>query len=240
MVAPGGLYDGLVRARQDGLIAHICCSVHLDSTELKSIITDGRAETILLGYNALNHAARLEGLRACHKAGLGTLAMNPLGGGLIPRSEAQFGFLKNSPEESIVHAALRFVIGHREITAALPGPSTIAELEECVAATDLAYTVSEETFAHLEKHLKSEDNLFCTSCGYCDKCPVGVPIVKLLDTYNQFLLGEDPKNMPAKLDALWDLGPADAAKCTRCGLCEPLCTQKLPIVERLGEIASWD
>jgi len=239
MVVPGGLYEGLLRAQQDGLIGHICSSVHMDSADMKPIIDDGRSEAILLGYNALNFAFRRKGLTDCHRAGLGTVAMNPLGGGIIPRSGEQFAFLKNSPEESIVHAALRFLIGHKEITAALPGPSTIAELEECVAAADLAHTISEETFAHLAKHLKSELNTLCTSCAYCDKCPIDLPIVKFLDMYNQYLLGEDPKNMPGKLEATWGITPADAAKCTQCGICEPLCTQKLPIMERLKEIASW-
>jgi len=240
MIAPGGIYDGLLRAQQDGLIEHICCSVHVASTEIKDIANDGRAEVITLGYNALNFAFRRAGLQACHDAGLGVVAMNPLSGGVIPRLSEQFDFLRSSPDESVVQAALRFVIGQEEISAALPGISSIAELEECVAAADHLYPVTEETFAHLSKHLNSELNTLCTSCAYCDECPVDVPIPKLLDAYNYYLLGiKDGKALPGHLKGIWGLKPADAEACIKCGLCEVLCTQRLPIIERLQQIATW-
>ena len=239
MVAPGGIYDGLLRAQQGGLIEHICCSVHVDSADLADIVRDGRAEVITLGYNALNFAFRRDGLTACRDADVGIVVMNPLSGGLIPRLQNQFHFLKNSPDESIVHAALRFVIGSEGVTAALPGPADIAELEECVAAADRMETVTEEVYARIGAHLKRELNTLCTSCGYCEHCPAKLPIVKFLDIYNQYLLGDPPVKASTTLYNCWDLTPADAAKCTACGLCEPLCTQRLPIIERLKEIAVW-
>ncbi|MCL2568991.1 MAG: aldo/keto reductase [Oscillospiraceae bacterium] len=239
LTTPGGVYDGLVRAQQDGLIGHICTSVHVDSADIGDIVADGKAEAILLGYNALNSAYRGEGLRACQKAGLGVVVMNPLGGGLIPRQAEKFDFLKNTPDETIVQAALRFVIGHEAVTAALPGPGSIQELEECVSAVENAYTVTEETRSRVASHLKQELNALCTSCAYCEPCPSGVPIVKLLDAYNQYLLGRNVKELPNALEEFWGISAEDAAQCTACGLCEPLCTQKLPIIERLREIAAW-
>jgi len=252
MTAPGSIYDGLLRAKQDGLIGHICASIHTDSADLKEIADDGKAEVILLGYNALNFTHRLDGIQACHDAGVGTIIMNPLSGGLIPQLGDQFGFLKRDPKESIAHAALRFVIGTPGVSAALPGIADIPMLEDCVAALDGGVpTLTEEDFTQIGSHLKSEFNTLCTSCSYCDRCPAEVPIVPLLGSYNQYLLGGTPKDVftiyligrtpedefTGELD--WTKPAKDAAKCTACGLCEPLCTQKLPIVERLREIASW-
>ncbi|MCL2588404.1 MAG: aldo/keto reductase [Oscillospiraceae bacterium] len=239
MIRPGGIYDGLVRAQQDGLIEHICCSTHLDGGDLKVVVDDGKADVILLGYNALNFAFRREGVKACHDAGLGVIVMNPLSGGLIPQVGEQFGFLKSNPAESVVQAALRFVIGQPEISAALPGPSSIAELEECVSAAERVDTVSEETLARLGAELKSELNTLCTSCAYCDKCPVGVPIVKLLEPYNYYLLGTPKEKVVSNIENIWGHTTADARKCIKCGLCEGLCTQRLPIMERLDVIGSW-
>ena len=42
---------------------------------------------------------------------------------------------------------------------------------------------------------------------------------------------------------LWGLTKNQGAKaneCTECGQCEEACTQHLPIIERLKEIASWE
>ena len=239
MIVPGGLYEGLLRAKQDGLIEHILCSAHVDGADFTEIVQDGKAEAILVGYNALNSAYRQETLTACRDAGLGVFVMNPLGGGIIPRAGEQFAFLKNSPEESIVQAALRFVIGQEAVTAALPGPASIAELEECVSAAGHVPPVTEETFARIATHLTSDHNNLCTSCNYCDECPVGLPILQFLDTYNLYQMGETLERSAFLLKGHWSLTPADAAKCTQCGVCETLCTQKLPIMERLKEIAAW-
>ena len=240
MIAPGGIYEGLLRAQQDGLIAHICTSAHVDGATMKEIVDDGKSESILLGYNALNFAYRRDGIKACQDANLGVIVMNPLGGGLIPDLGDQFGFLKQDPADSIVHAALRFVVGTPGVSAALPGIADIPMLEDCVAALDRGISMrTEEDFTRLGVNLKSELNTLCTSCTYCDHCPMDVPIVALVESYNQHLLGRPTQAVLDKIRNDWGKDPKDAAKCTACGLCEPLCTQKLPIIERLREIAEW-
>ena len=238
MIAPGGIYEGILRAKQDGLIEHICCSVHLEGEGVKQIVADGLVEAVILGYNALNFAFRRAGVKACHDAGLGVITMNPLGGGLIPRTGDAFSFLKQTPDESVVHAALRFLLGQKEVSCVLPGPSSIAELEECLAAADRAYTFDESFLKAHAEQLKTELNSLCTSCGYCDECPVGIPIVKFLSTYNYYLLDGDLADLSPLIRANWEIAPSVAAKCTRCGLCESLCTQKLPIIQRLAEIGA--
>jgi len=238
MIAPGGLYEGLLRAKEDGLIEHICCSVHADGAGIKQIIKDGLIESVILGYNALNFAFRREGVIACHEADIGVMAMNPLGGGMIPQYGDAFSFLKETPDETIVQAALRFLLGQKEITCTLPGPADIAELEACVSAADREREMGEAVFETVAAHLKENLNTLCTSCGYCEPCPMGVPIVKMLSTYNKSLLTGNLSDISTSLAGKWCLSPADAAKCTACGLCETRCTQKLPIIERLDEIAA--
>ena len=237
MIKPGGVYEGLLRAQSDGLITHICTSTHVDGDSLATIAQDGKSDVILLGYNALNFAYRRGGLLACHEAGVGTVVMNPLGGGIIPRYADKFSFLKQSPDESIAQSALRFLIGQKEITAALPGPASIAELEDCVAAADHVTEVTEQTVAELAKHLSGEMDTLCTSCGYCDHCPADIPIVELMTTYNTYMLEDNIDLLKNLVGDWWNLTPDVAGKCTACGVCEKLCTQHLPIIERLGVIA---
>jgi len=98
--------------------------------------------------------------------------------------------------------------------------------------------MGEAVFETVAAHLKENLNTLCTSCGYCEPCPMGVPIVKMLSTYNKSLLTGNLSDISTSLAGKWCLSPADAAKCTACGLCETRCTQKLPIIERLDEIAA--
>lgn len=237
MTKPGGIYDGIRKAKEEGLIEHICCSTHIDGKGLAEIVSDGLVESVTLGYNALNFAYRREGVKSCHDAGLGVVIMNPLGGGMIPRHAEKFSFLKKDPEESIVKAAIRFLIGQKEISAALPGPSSIAELEECVAAADKEYAVTEEMLAALSGQLKNEMNTLCTGCAYCDECPENIPIPKLMDSYNEYLLEGDYGKIGDRLKNHWGITAESASACIQCGKCEDLCTQKLPIMARLSEFS---
>jgi len=136
MIRPGGIYDGILRAKNEGLIEHICCSSHMDGLNIVDVIQDGKVEAVTLNYNALNFAFRRAAAVACHEANIGVVVMNPLGGGSIPKHADKFDFLRQDEQETIVQAALRFLIGQKEISAALPGPSNIKELEECVSAAD--------------------------------------------------------------------------------------------------------
>ncbi|MDR0293886.1 MAG: aldo/keto reductase [Oscillospiraceae bacterium] len=236
MTRKGGNYDGILKAKEEGLIEHICCTAHADGETIRTIVGDGKVEVVTLGYNALNFAYRREGVKACREKGLGVVVMNPLGGGVIPRYADKFSFIKTRPDESVATAALRFLLGHEEISVTLPGISGVRELEECVAAADNVTPVTEERLAEMSKLLGAELNTLCTGCRYCDECPSGVPIPQLMEAYNSYLLSGEKKAIKERLGMHWSLSPKDAAACTACGQCEPLCTQKLPIIKRLGEI----
>jgi len=79
---------------------------------------------------------------------------------------------------------------------------------------------------------------FCTRCQYCLPCPKGVAIPQYMDTYNQKLMTGKDDTMKLRLAWHWCIPAADAGKCIACGVCEKRCTQRLPIVERLKEIAT--
>lgn len=234
----GGIYEGVQKAKEEGLIRHICASTHASGPDIETIAKEGFVDGITLGYNAINFAYRRQGVKAAHNAGLGVVVMNPLGGGVIPRHETLFSFLKRTPEESIAKAALAFLIGQEEITVALPGISSIAELEENVAAADMAHTVTDLELEELGGRLREELDALCTGCAYCDDCPAGLPVPRLMDAYNEYILsGRDVQPVKDRLSIHWGISGAKAKECAECGQCEAACTQKLPIIERLREIA---
>jgi predicted aldo/keto reductase-like oxidoreductase len=236
---PGGVYEGIVKARDEGLIEHICCSTHIDGKGLAEIVADNRTESVTLGYNALNFAYRREGVEACYKSGKGVVVMNPLGGGIIPRHADLFSFIKSTPEQSVVDAALRFLIGQEEISVALVGASSVAELEEAAKAAENVKPVTAETIATMKAALSEKLNSLCTGCAYCDECPVEIPIPKLMDSFNEASLGNgEMQPVFDRLQGHWGIDGESAKKCVECGQCEGLCTQHLPIIERLKLIAA--
>jgi predicted aldo/keto reductase-like oxidoreductase len=234
-----GLYSAALEAQEEGLIDHICFSTHLGGEEIAKVAFDGYYEGVTLGYNAINFAYRQKGIDACHAAGLGIVTMNPLGGGLIPSYEEYFSFLKRG-NDSLPVSALKFIVGQNRATVALPGFASIEEVEENVLASQNLPTPAEVSLEAMSKNLFSELNTLCTTCAYCDSCPEGIPIPQLLDSYNLFILTNgDGDAVLRRLRNHWGVSAEEATKCTACGQCELLCTQKLPIIERLEEIASF-
>ena len=239
VMTAGGPYEGALRAKDRGLIRHICFSAHCSGDEIETIINDGAYVGVTLGYNALNFRYREKGLHAAYAQGLGVVTMNSLAGGMIPRNPDYFSYLCTEPGQSVVDAALRFNIAHKEIAVALSGMSTEDEVIENVKCFDRPLNVSERR--HIE-HLKRKDisllNRLCTGCNYCAGCPAGLEVHKLMMSYNQYLLsGNSLNELLESLKKDWEM-PLSEKQCLECGTCEEKCTQHLPIMERIAHINS--
>jgi uncharacterized protein len=106
--------------------------------------------------------------------------------------------------------------------------------DACKAIEDLKERPAKEIYQEYENKGIVLNNL-CTGCGYCKDCPQDIDIPKYMDAYNMQLLGNSISN---RLDNHWHLNADSAAECIKCGKCETLCTQHLPIIERLEEVVT--
>lgn len=232
------LYPFFEEAKREGLIRNIVFSAHLQGADIEQVVETDRFKGMLLGYNALNYRFRQSGIEAAHEKGMGVVVMNPLGGGLIPQNPDTFAYLAEGTDLTVAQAALRFVASHKEITVALAGCTTKAHVDDAVRAVeDLHELPAKEVIAQLEGKGVGLNDL-CTSCGYCNHCPQGIQIPKFMDSYNQMMLTNDPERITERLSGHWGVSKEQAGACIACGKCEKLCTQHLPIIERLREIAS--
>jgi len=238
VMAPGGPYEGALKLKEEGLIDHICISTHASGSEIRQIVEEGSYEGILLGYNATNFAFRQEGLEAAYQHKMGVVTMNPLGGGLIPRNPSFYSYLMEGTSDTIAQAALRFNISHKEITVALSGMSSKEEIDENIAAAQTYTELTSEKFEELKIHLNASLDKLCTGCGYCDSCPAGIPIPKMMDSYNMKIFTSNAAEITSRLKNHWTVKKKIAGQCTKCGKCERLCTQHLPIMERMQEISA--
>ena len=233
------LYPFFEEAKREGLIRNIVFSAHLQGADVEQVVATDKFKGMLLGYNALNYRFRQSGIEAAHEKGMGVVVMNPLGGGLIPQNPETFRYLAEGTDLNVAQAALRFVASHKEITVTLAGCTTKAHVDDAVKAVEgLVERPAKEIIAQLESKGVGFNDL-CTSCGYCNHCPKGIQIPKYMDAYNQSMLrGGATEWITERLDGHWGIKKEDAGACIACGKCETLCTQHLPIIERLREIAA--
>jgi hypothetical protein len=233
-----GVLKEFEKLKDEGLIKHICISTHLPGTEIEKVLADYPFEGMLLGYSAMNFAYRDKGLDAAAKFNRGVVVMNPLGGGLIPRHPELFDFVKTQNDETAVQAALRFLINDERINIALVGFSSEQHLKEAISAVDGFKPIPPETIAKIREGVKESFDNICTGCQYCDKCPEGIPVPKMMDAYNRLMLSDKSIDAVNQLRWHWGINLEDnyLDKCTKCGICEGACTQRLPIRERLEEL----
>jgi hypothetical protein len=223
-----GQYEGLMKCKEEGLIGNIVISTHLPGAEIKQIIEKREFEGVLMGINILNFPYRWEGIQAACDAGLGVVAMNPLGGGLIPQHEKQLAFLAGPNEtrhghpahdstarpvpsgvegmavphrETPTEAALRFCINAPQITVTLVGFTTRAHIDMACRIADEARPLGDADLERIRNRVSENMNALCTGCGYCLKsCPRNIPVPNYMQVYNDKLFqGLDDKAMLEKM-----------------------------------------
>jgi uncharacterized protein len=111
VTAKGGLLEGILKAKEEGLVRHIGFTTH-DTPEnvIGYLERIDWAETILVTYNLLNRQYAPV-LRAAKERGLGTMVMNPMGGGKL----AKHSRVLDIP--SIIFAAAFEVSKHKKMRA---------------------------------------------------------------------------------------------------------------------------
>lgn len=239
-VKKGGVYDGILKAKNEGLIEHICASIHSNDEDVIKIVDDGRVDVVMLGYNAFNFAYRRNGVKACADAGIGVVTMNPLGGGMIPRHPELFGFLSENNDKNFIDSAIRFLLGQKEINVALIGMFTKQHIDDAVRATEgIIHEISDMELNKMSALQSEKLNTLCTLCSYCKNCPVNIPIPQFMDCYNELIVTGEERFVKRRLKEHWNITCDLARKCIECKKCEKICTQHLPIIERLKYMVSF-
>jgi predicted aldo/keto reductase-like oxidoreductase len=234
IIAPNGPYEGALKAKEEGLIEHICFSAHCNGNEAAEILDSGLFEGVTLGVNVLNYRHRLKGLRKAWDLGLGVAVMNPLAGGLLPQNPEYFKFLSQGGM-SVVDSAIQFLVNFKEISTILIGIGCERDLNEALAALDKQ--PGEKFFKKIEAEFPGTVDSLCTTCNYCYGCPINLPVCRLMGTYNEYLLSNRSiAHFHERMRDWWGIYPFELFPCKGCGLCEEKCTQHLPIIERIQKI----
>ena len=219
IMGPDGALEGAIRAQEEGLVRHVGITGHRPE-KLAEWLETGAFATVLFHLSPLQPFAASELLPTVRRLGIGSMAMRPVGSGLL----------------SNVPAALRYVRSHRP-DVIVSGLTTPAIVDANIQA--LQTEVGADEAAGLEAVIEHRGNNGCRRCNYCS-CPVGINIT---DT----LIGErvaDDGGISKEGQEMWAEATqfvhkcADHEPCKTTPLCEAPCPYNLPIRKIVMRVAS--
>jgi len=135
--------------------------------------------------------------------------------------------------------ALRWCREKPNVAVTLSGMSNMEQTEENIrvfAESPEKLTEAETAMLNRARDIMLKiKTIPCTYCGYCMDCPTGVDIPRVFEVYNQFKLFPNEFRAGIGYGKLVRDGKGFPS-CTGCGVCSPLCPQKIDIPARLAKV----
>jgi hypothetical protein len=212
VLAPGGAYEALKMAKEEGTVRFIGFSSHNVKFAAR-VCRRGLFSTVQVPFNFIETEAAEELLGVAAEAGMGVIGMKPLGGGLLQRADLCFKYLQQYP--GIVP---------------IPGVIAKAEMDEIIALYRSREPLTLKDLADMEKIRADLGTRFCRRCGYCLPCEKGVRIPEAMGFKSILKRFQGETALNFSRDAV-----KTAEDCDRCGACIERCPYELPIPEMLEE-----
>lgn len=239
IIGRNGPLEEARKAQAEGIIKHLCFSVHDKPENIIKLIDTGEFETMLCQYNLLDRAN--EGaIEHAYKRGMGIAIMGPIGGGRLATPTSAIGQVVRSGAVGTPEVALRFVLSNPYVSVALSGMTTIAMIEENARVASMEEPLSEAerraVIASLD-HFAELSKLYCTGCNYCMPCPNDVAIPRIFELMNHHRIWGLTDHAMNSYQQLVKRGRS-VDQCVECGVCESKCPQKIEIIRQLKECAA--
>lgn len=240
-----GVLDFLDSAVADGRIKYTGFSSH-DETELFKDVTDTyNWDMCLIQHNYLDEdiQAGRDGLEFAVERDMGVAVMEPLKGGVLASHvppEVSDIWSKSPVKRTPAEWAFRYLWNNPNITTVLSGMNSMKHLVENVFTAldgepNSLSTLELGLMDAVKEVYHEKIAVNCNLCDYCMPCPNGVNIPQCFSYLNQASMLEDPHEVRIQYGfMLTDEEKADM--CTGCGVCEELCTQKIPVRDKLKQV----
>ena len=206
-----GMYECLVKAKEQGLIRHIGITAH-KLMVAQEIVESGLYETLQYPFSYLSSEKEIALVNACVKADIGFICMKALAGGLITRSDAAMAF-----------------IAQFDGLVPIWGVQRENELREWLSYMDETPSMTDEIAAYIKGEQDELSGSFCRGCGYCLPCPQGIEInncarmsLMLRRAPSKGWLSEEYRAKMAKIES-----------CVNCRQCVKRCPYELDTPELL-------
>lgn len=177
----------------------------------------------------------------CRKHGKPVIVMEPVkGGNLVNLPESAKKVLEDLHGGSVASYAIRFAASLPGILMVLSGMSTLEQMQDNISYMQDFKPLNETeltAIAKVQEIFHSMHLIPCTACRYCtDGCPQQIPIPDYFATLNAKKV--TPGWNAAFYYNVHALHGGKASDCVKCGACEEVCPQHLPIRELLEQVAA--
>jgi len=241
----GGGLAFLENLKRQGKVRALGFSMHDDTATFRTILDGFDWDMCQIQFNFLDvdFQAGLAGYQYAVEKNVPVVSMETLKGGMLAKEQQPEAVLRvweqeNLPRRSPAEWALRWVLDHAGISVALSGMHAEEEIvsNARIADSHPAGTLNASELAAFEsvrQVYRASYPVQCTGCGYCQPCPQHVDIPYVFQLYNQYAAFGDKRwaRVQSSVIETNGIGPSG---CVRCGRCEKLCPQGLPIADELA------
>ena len=184
--------------------------------------------------------AGLKGYELAKGRGIPVIVMEPVKGGSLATLSEDIcrRFRQARPDWSVASWAMRWVKSLEGCKVILSGMSDEAQVADNLETFAQPGGLSQEDMqvvAEVRAMIEARTFVGCTNCRYCMPCPFGVDIPQNFKMMNNFAKYSNEGRLRFEWKDMEEAERAD--QCRRCGKCETVCPQQIPIREKLHEIA---
>lgn len=240
-------YEFAFRMKEKGKVKHVGISFHDSAEVLDQILTEyPQIEAVQIQFNYLDYENPSVQSRLCYevcrKHNKPVIIMEPVkGGSLVNLPEDADQILRRLNGGSNASYAIRFAAHFDGIAMVLSGMSNLEQLRDNISfmkdyqrLTDVELNALKEVI----ETIKSKNMIACTSCRYCvDGCPKNILIPDLFGCYNSKKFFRN-WNADMYYFDVHTKNHGKASDCIKCGKCEFICPQKLPIRDLLVKVVN--
>ena len=239
-------YETAFALKAEGRIRHVGLSFHDRAEVLDQILTEyPQIEVVQIQFNYLDYddiaVQSRKCYEVCRKHGKPVLVMEPVkGGSLVNLPEEAKKVLDDLHGGSPASYAIRCAAGFPGMMMVLSGMSNMEQMKDNLSYMRDFKPLNETELAAVKKvqEIFHKMNMIpCTACRYCvEGCPKQISIPDLFAIMNIKQLHHD-WNADYYYEEVHTAPGRRASDCLKCGKCEKICPQHLPIRKLLEEVA---